>query len=120
MARPTRSGVTVQSEMTVGIYAPPMGMIMQHAEGERDQDHEGEERARSRMQNQSNGDHQGAGEQQKIDQVLALVSQRTLRQEFSWSLPAAIRLPRHGQPPESPSSRQHRHHERRRYRAERR
>jgi hypothetical protein len=62
------------------------------------------------MQNQSYGDRQGAGEQDKVDKVLAFVSQRPLRQNFL-QLAGRHQAAGNGQAAENDFEREHRHHE---------
>src|SRR5208282_3074213 len=62
------------------------------------------------MQDQGYGDHQGTGEQQKVDQVLTFVSQRPLRQDFL-QLASSHQAAGDGQPSEDNFEGEHRHHE---------
>src|ERR1700675_4652700 len=62
------------------------------------------------MQHQSYSDRESAGEQHKVDEVLAFVSQRPLRQNFL-QLSGSHQAPGYGQPSENDLEGQHRHHE---------
>src|ERR1017187_5705825 len=62
------------------------------------------------MQDQRHGDYQGGGKQQKVDEVLAFVSQRPLRQNFL-QLALSQQAAGDGQAAENDLERQHRHHE---------
>src|ERR1035438_743827 len=62
------------------------------------------------MQDQRHGDYQGGGKQQKVDELLAFVSQRPLRQNFL-KLAGSHQAAGNGQAAENDLERQHRHHE---------
>src|ERR1700694_3723728 len=62
------------------------------------------------MQDQSYSDRQSAGEQHKVDEVLAFVSQRPLRQNFL-QLAGSHQAPGYGQAAENDLEGQDRHHE---------
>src|SRR6266446_301094 len=62
------------------------------------------------MQDQRYRDRESAGEQHKIDEVLAFVSQRPLRQNFL-QFASSHQAPGYGQPAENDLEGQHRHHE---------
>src|ERR1035437_3645637 len=62
------------------------------------------------MQNQRYGNHQSAGEQHKVDQILAFVSERPLRQNLL-QLAGSHQATGYGQAAKNDFQRQHRHHE---------
>src|ERR1039458_1883723 len=65
---------------------------------------------RSRIPHQGYGDRQRASEQRKVDQVLAFVSERPLRQNFL-QLASSHQAASYGQAAKNDFQRQHRHHE---------
>src|ERR1035441_3787319 len=65
---------------------------------------------RSRIPHQGYGDRQRASEQRKVDQVLAFVSERPLRQNFL-QLASSHQATGYGQATKNDFQRQHRHHE---------
>ena len=77
-----QASVTIQQRNDGRHIRAADGDDQQHAERQRDQNHERKQGLCSGMQHQSYGDANGAGEQHEVDEVLAFISQRPLRQDF--------------------------------------